>query len=178
MRWEFFYFAKNGNWKERVRRPISSLISIHFGNAPVKEISKTEKSRLSHHKHATQALTKTVTPSTCSLSTRITCQSHTVPVSVTSGSQKAFTLTKILVFLKNSPPRFRENFYHLTPYLAWSPPKSSSIENVKPWMTSAPARRNSRWSWRTTKYNYRGWEKGLLRKMKRTKIENKYFMQD
>ena len=85
---------------------------------------------------------------------------------------------KILVFLKNSPPRFREKFYHLTPYLAWSPPKSSSIENVKPWMTSAPARRNSRWSWRTTKYNYRGWEKGLLRKMKRTKIENKYFMQD
>ena len=85
---------------------------------------------------------------------------------------------KILVFLKNSPPHFREKFYHLTPYLAWSPPKSSSIENVKPWMTSAPARRNSRCSWRTTKYNYRGWEKGLLRKMKRTKIENKYFMQD
>lgn len=105
MRWEFFYFAKNGNWKERVRQPISGLISIHFGNAPVKEISKTEKSRLSHHKHATQALTKTVTLSTCSLSTRITRQSHSVPVSITGSHPN-----KILVFLKNSPPRFREKF--------------------------------------------------------------------
>lgn len=154
MRWEFFYFAKTGNWKERVRQPISGLISIHFGNAPVKEISKTEKSRLSNH------------------------PSITLGTGFRHRLSEGVHPNKILVFLKNSPPRFREKFYHLTPYLAWSPPKSSSIENVKPWMTSAPARRNSRWSWRTTKYNYRGWEKGLLRKMKRTKIENKYFIKD
>lgn len=31
---------------------------------------------------------------------------------------------------------------------------SSSRENVKAWMTSAPARRNSRWTWRTEMNNF------------------------